>query len=245
MKMSPSHRASWISVILGLTLAIGGVSREASAKDNTGKTHTGAKATTNKTTRSAKAGDTDKSDTAVKGDTEKSGMNLTDPQILGVLQAANQGEVDFSKPAIDQASDQSVKDFAQMMVKHHSEGLTNVKQAATDSKLKIGKSAETTKLQTTVKAEQAKLKMTGNNKGTAEDLAFMCAEIRMHQGVLDTIEHKLTPAAQDARVKEQLSATQPIVTSHLELARSIVQKLSGSSPEQACRDHGGLTGAER
>jgi putative membrane protein len=174
---------------------------------------------------------------AAKG--AESTASMKDAQVLGVLVTANQGEIDFSQAYVDQASDPQVKSFAQMMIKHHTDGLAKTRQAATDAKITVDQSDVTRHLESDVKTERTKL--ASAKTGQDSDLAYMCAQIRMHQGVLTTIDNKLTPAAQDAKVKTAVSETRPVVASHLDQAKQIVQKLSGGSVESGCKAHGGTT----
>jgi putative membrane protein len=173
--------------------------------------------------------------------------SLSDAQVMGVLVTANQGEIELSQAGMARLSDPAVKTFAQNMIQHHGESLDKAKQAASDAKLDIAKSDVTAKLESDARAETSKLQAgtgspsasgtpasAGGGSGSAPDLDFMCAQIRLHKGVLDTIESQLAPAAQDARVKEQVSATRPVVKAHLEEAQGIVQKLSGKSADAAC-----------
>jgi putative membrane protein len=146
---------------------------------------------------------------------------MNDGQVLGVLVAANQGEIDFSQMGVTKAKDAAVKKFAQMMVKHHTEGLTKAKKAVSESKLETAPSEVTQKLDTSVKDERAKLETGGDAK--TFDVQFMCAQIRMHSDLLKTIDEKLLPGAQDAHVKGEVTATKPVVASHLDEARGVVQ----------------------
>jgi putative membrane protein len=175
-------------------------------------------------------------DSSSKKGTEKVAEpdRLSDSQILGVLVTATQGEVDFSRPAITQATDPSVRAFAEMMVRHHEDGLDKAHQAASVTHLSADHSPVTDELEATMKSERGKLKL-DRSPSKDQDIAFMCAELRLHQGLLDAIDDKLSPAAQDLRVKAELTATRPVVVAHLEQARSIVQNLSGTSTTSACR----------
>jgi putative membrane protein len=168
-----------------------------------------------------------------------SGDALTDAQILSVLTTANQGEVDFSRAAVTDATDPAVQKYADMMVQHHIEGVAKAKQTAADLHLDSDESAATAKLEADVKTETARVHL-GHGAGVSEDVAFMCAQIRLHKGLLDTIDARLVPSAQDARVKTALDETRPVVLSHLDQARSIVQNLTSKASEDACREHGGL-----
>src|SRR5688500_3863406 len=55
----------------------------------------------------------------------------TDANVVDVLTVANQGEVDYSQIGVDKATNASVKEFAQMMVKDHGTMLTAVKDLST------------------------------------------------------------------------------------------------------------------
>ena len=55
----------------------------------------------------------------------------TDANVVDVLTVANQGEVDYSQIGVEKATNPSVKQFAQIMVKDHGTMLDAVKSLAT------------------------------------------------------------------------------------------------------------------
>src|SRR5215211_6570734 len=95
----------------------------------------------------------------------------SDPQIAGIVVAANQIDVDAGKLAKSQSKNKEVQDFAQQMITDHT--AVN-KQAA----------AETTN----------KLK---GLKGAQFDKAYVDNEVAFHQQVLDAIDKVLIPSAQN------------------------------------------------
>jgi putative membrane protein len=158
----------------------------------------------------------------------------SDAQILGVLVAAHEDGVDFSRPGVTAAADPQVRAYAQKMVAQHGDGVDKAHQAATVTHIAPAPSRLAEKLQTATRHEREKLEPP-RAPSRDQDIAFMCGELRLHQDLLQVIDEKLDPAVQDPRVKAELTATRPVVESHVEAARSIVQNLSGLASTTACQ----------
>jgi putative membrane protein len=54
----------------------------------------------------------------------------TDPQIVGIVEAANQIDINYAKLAMSKAKDKQVKDFAQLMITDHSSVQKSVRKLA-------------------------------------------------------------------------------------------------------------------
>ena len=73
--------------------------------------------------------------TATTPSTGDMSSGWTDANVVDVLTVANQGEFDYSQIGVDKATNQSVKQFAELMVKDHGTMLDAVKSLA--SKLNV------------------------------------------------------------------------------------------------------------
>lgn len=166
------------------------------------------------------------------------GGNLSDQEIVGVLQAANQGEVDLGQLAVGKAQAPAVQQFAQRMVTEHSGALQHLNQISEDARVPADDSATSASLEATVAGERTALDAT--DQGEEFDIRYMCGQVRLHRTVLETIDDDLKPAADDQRIKSEVDATRPVVADHLEMARGIVRELSGQDPATACNDRGGV-----
>lgn len=149
---------------------------------------------------------------------------LTDMEILGYLRTANSGEVAIGDVAKKQATKGDVKSFASMMVSHHNDA--NGKEKSVEKKTKMvasETSADGVKLKADADAMVAKLQATA--KGNDFDKAYIDGQIAVHKGVLEEIDTKLIPAAQNPDVRDLITASRKTVADHLAKAQEIQGKL--------------------
>ena len=152
----------------------------------------------------------------------KTAAPLSDGEVLGVLVAANDGEVQMAEVAIRRAHADDVKSFAAMMKEHHSEGLIKTKSIATKTKIVPAESDVSTHLKSEVADIVKDLK---TKKDSREfDAAYMDAQVKAHKEVLQTIMDRLTPSAQNGQVASLVFDTKRIVESHLNRAIDIDKK---------------------
>jgi predicted outer membrane protein len=59
--------------------------------------------------------------------TAPAGKEVSSPDIAALMFAANQGEIDQANAALRKLSSQDARDFAQMMIRDHTDALTNVR----------------------------------------------------------------------------------------------------------------------
>jgi putative membrane protein len=188
----------------------------------------GAESTSNATTQAmahasanaAGVADTSTARTSLSSaDTETS---LNDMRIAQITDTANSGEVEQGRYAALHATNARVKAFAQHMVSAH----TAIGQKMTAVLHKEGiipaVSAESTKLGAGAQETLASLKtMTGSDF----DKAYIDAQVKAHQEVLDALDNKLIPNAQDASLKVNLQQIRPMVAEHLKEAQDIQKTL--------------------
>jgi putative membrane protein len=164
---------------------------------------------------------------AAAGCNDDGNDRLTDPKVLGVLVTANEGEAQFSQAGLAKATNPEVESFANMMVEQHTDALAQVRQVATETSLGTPESPTSRRLERQVETETTALN--GRDPGKEYDLRFMCAQIRLHSDVLDTIDDTLEPSATNTRVRELVNTTRPVVAQHLQEARGIVQRVNAST----------------
>jgi len=116
-----------------------------------------------------------------------------------------------------------VKKFAADMIRDH--GSANRQATALAKKLKLKPEPNDTSrsLATGGKQNLQKLK---SMKGTQFDRAYIDQEVTYHQNVLDALDQKLIPSAQNADLKSLLQSVRAVVAQHLEHAKTLAQSLS-------------------
>lgn len=140
-------------------------------------------------------------------------LNKGDQHILTQLAQANMAEVEAGKIALQKASKQEVKTFAQQMVDDHTKGL----QAVQD----VARSKNVT-LPTEPDAKQKRMSEHLNSlSGDAFDQAYLKnAGVQAHNEA-----HKLVASAQkhatDADVKALAAKLQPTVDQHLQTVQAM------------------------
>ena len=145
----------------------------------------------------------------------------TDANVVDVLTVANQGEVDYSQIGVDKATNASVKQFAQTMVKDHSTMLDAVKSLA--SRLNVVPASND-------KANDLKEENTKDindlNAKTGKDFdkEFMEEQVDMHQETLDLL-NDLDGRTTNADLKAAIAEAKPKVQAHLDQAKAIKDKL--------------------
>ena len=146
----------------------------------------------------------------------------SDPQIAGIVVAANQIDVDAGKLAKARTKNKEVKAFAQQMITDH----TAVNKQAGALVKKLGVKPEESDTSKSLKAgardNMAKLK---GLKGTAFDKAYVDHEVAYHQAVLDAIDKVLIPSAQNAELKDLITKVRPAIAAHLEHAKMLQSSL--------------------
>jgi putative membrane protein len=158
----------------------------------------------------------------------------TDPQIAGIVVAANQIDIDYGKLAQAKSKDPQVKEFAQQMVTDHS----SLQKAVGDlaGKLNVTPADSDTSKSLKSQAQQTMAKLKGL-KGKAFDKAYIDNEVAYHKVVIDANKNTLIPNAQNAELKSALQGAEPLFEGHLQHAEN-VQNALGSGTSAASSKHG-------
>lgn len=147
---------------------------------------------------------------------------LDDSHITEIMKTANTGEIDAGKLAKKRATKDSVKTFAEKMVKEHTDNRDKVKTLAKDQDLKMAGSAESKMLEEDAKTKIKDLKKV---KGGEFDKAYIGTQVAMHQQLLNDLDQKLIPQAQNPALKSYLEETRSHVQNHLNDAKVIQSEL--------------------
>lgn len=171
-------------------------------------------------------------------------VTLTDDQILQVLHVANLGEIDQAKHEQAKGKDAKVKAFAAMMVKDHTAADTKGTELAKQAKLTPSDNPVSTQIKTDGDKTMEQLKA---QTGADLDRAYMDAQVKEHQAVLDTIDTKLMPNAKDANLKAMLTEVRPKIEAHLKAAQDLQKTLGGATGATGAATTGttGTTGAKK
>jgi putative membrane protein len=146
---------------------------------------------------------------------------LTDPQVLQVLQAANQGEVDQAKAALACATNPKVIGFAQKMITDHSAALAHLN--ALIAKIGAEDSPERESL-VDVSKHQIELISSDPQSGACDE-TYMKIQLEDHSTVKSLIEEVLQPSAEAPEVAAEVSSEKTTVEHHLDEARAIARAL--------------------
>jgi putative membrane protein len=146
----------------------------------------------------------------------------TDAQIAGIVQTANQIDINQAKLALKKASNPQVKEFANQMISDH----TNLEKSVNDLAKKLGvtpeDSATSKQLKQQASAEMTKLK---SLSGAPFDKEYASHEVAFHQAVIDAAKTTLIPNAKNAELKSALEGAAPLLQGHLEHAKQLEQSL--------------------
>lgn len=166
---------------------------------------------------------TDEQAASASGLGANSAESLSDAQITEVAEAVNEAEVDQAKIAVDKAQSDSVKRFAETMIAHHEQGKKDVEEL--ESRANIDGKDSRLLAQLKADAKSAEDKLDDANKDASFDKLYMLGQVDMHRKALETLDSRLIPNARNAELKQLLQSMRERVSSHLEMARSIVNTL--------------------
>lgn len=170
---------------------------------------------------------TSKAATQQQSDSYKTNSQESDAQekegkALKLLMIVNMDEVKAGKLALQKSTNSDVKQFAQMMVKDHSQNLKLIQALSQKTHIKPVDSDKAKDLMEKGKKEGDKLK---EEKGKDFDVAYMDAMVNGHKDVLKIIDDKLLPDTSNPKLKDYLNATRAKVSEHLKMAEDIKSKL--------------------
>jgi putative membrane protein len=145
-------------------------------------------------------------------------MGWTDANVIDVITVANQGEVDYSQLGVDKATNASVKEFAQMMVKDHGTMLTAVKDLAARLNVTPASNDKANELKEDVNKEIGELN--AKTVGKDFDNEFMEEQVELHQKTLDLL-NDLDGRTTNADLKAAIAEAKPKVQAHLDRAKAV------------------------
>src|SRR3954449_2759160 len=162
------------------------------------------------------------------------GAKPSDPQIVGVVTAADQIDIDTAKLALKKTKNDQVKQFAQQMIDDHTKLQSSVNDLGKKLNVKPAPSDTSKSLKTAAAAETKKLQ--GLN-GKAFDTEYINHEVAYHQQVLDAAGNVLIPNAQNAELKSALEGAAPLLQGHLDHAKQLQSSTGGGSGSGSEHSH--------
>ena len=147
----------------------------------------------------------------------------SDPQIAGIVVAANQIDIDAGKLAKSRTKNKQVSEFAQLMITDHA--AVNKQAGALAKKLGVTPAESPTSKSLKDGAAQniANLK---SLKSAAFDRAYVDQEVAYHQAVLDAVDKVLIPSAKNAELKDLIVKVRPAFVAHLDHAKMVQPSLA-------------------
>jgi putative membrane protein len=155
----------------------------------------------------------------------------TDPQIVRIVETADDIDINYAKLALSKATDKRVRDFAQQMITDHSAVQKSVIELA--AKLNVTPADNETSNALKTQAEQTTQKLRGL-KGKEFERAYVDNEVAYHEAVINAVKTVLIPSAQNAQLKSALQGAEPLFEGHLLHAEHVQSAIEGSA-KQASR----------
>jgi putative membrane protein len=148
----------------------------------------------------------------------------TDPQIVGIVETADDIDINYAKLALSKARDKRVRDFAQQMITDHSAVTKSVINLA--SKLNV--TPADSPISDSLKAQaQPTLEKLRGLRGKAFEKAYVDNEVSYHEAVINATKTVLIPSAQNAELKSALQAAEPLFEGHLAHAERVQSAIEG------------------
>jgi putative membrane protein len=153
-----------------------------------------------------------------------SAASLSDSQIVAVVHGADSGEIDQAHEAIRKGKNARVKHFAQHMLTDHSAAETKLSSIES----KGGITPQTSAIAEHVKSNGDEIlsNLKSSSSGSDFDKAYIDAQVKEHTKVLDLLDNKLVPQAQNADLLKTLKEIRTKVASHLQEAQDIQASLA-------------------
>lgn len=152
----------------------------------------------------------------------------TDPQIVGIVTAADQIDINYAKLAMSKTRNKQIRDFAQQMITDHSSVQKSVNDLA--AKLNVTPVDSQTSDSLNAQAQQTMQKLQGL-KGKAFEKAYIDNEVAYHQAVINATKTVLIPSAQNAELKSALQGATPLFEGHLQHAERVQSAIEGGGSQ--------------
>jgi len=142
----------------------------------------------------------------------------TDPQIAHIAYTAGQLDIEAAKQALAKSKNKEVRDFAQDMVRDHTE--VNKQALALVEKLKV-KPEDNDTSRALTKQAAAKHDELAKLDGAAFDKAYVANEVVYHKTVNGALETTLIPSASNGELKSLLQTGLKVFQGHQQHAEHV------------------------
>lgn len=147
---------------------------------------------------------------------------LNDAQIAHIVVVANQIDVNYGKIALEKATDDEARNFAETMIKDHEAIIA----AATDLAGKLGVTPEDNDVsQSLLDGEIETTAMLNGLDGEAFNKAYIDNEVAYHDAVISAVKDLLIPQTENEELKQTLIDVTPLLEHHFEMAKMAQDKL--------------------
>jgi putative membrane protein len=148
--------------------------------------------------------------------------NTQDKLFAQLLGAGGMAEVEFGKIADGKAQSSSVKDFARRMVQDHSRANEQLEKLAKQANIPLAG-----ELGPDEKAMKDEL---DRSSARSFDLAYMQGQLVGHQKAVILLQYEIGQG-QDSELQRFAAESLPVVIGHLQMARAVMDELTGAEPQ--------------
>jgi putative membrane protein len=147
---------------------------------------------------------------------------LGESDIASIVTAIHQGEIDQGNAALSRANSSGAREFAQMLVTDHTNGLNSAR--STFGSLNITPTPNDTS-RTLETGSRQTISALSTYNGAAFDRTFVQTHVDGHQWVLNTLDSVLIPSARSAEMRTLLQNQRASVSKHLDHARMLLNSM--------------------
>jgi len=148
---------------------------------------------------------------------------LTDPQIFGVANTANLGEIAEAQAVVDRVHAPAVRFFARKMIIDH----TGLDDSLSLTLEYLGLSTADSRLEQELRAHsQQEIAEFASTPDSQIDCVYMRSQVEDHAMVLEIIDGVLLPSARNPILRGDLEVARTVVAVHLKLSQMIYESLS-------------------
>ena len=156
-------------------------------------------------------------------------QQLSDGQILQIVRTLNDGEIKQAEEAKDEGESEAVKQVAEMIITDHEMSNEQMDELL-NGDLNLDDSPMSDMLKDQAEETHELLQ---DLAGAQYDCAYLQAQVSQHQMAIDTAKSQLLPNAKAEGVKQFLTAMEPKLQHHLQMAQDAMGKMQGCSNPQS------------
>ncbi|PWT72965.1 MAG: hypothetical protein C5B59_14535 [Bacteroidetes bacterium] len=149
-------------------------------------------------------------------------QKLSDPEVANVAVVANQIDIAYAKIAKEKSKNADILQFAQTMENDHKAVIDQA--VALVKKLNVMPSHSDMSKKLLADAEETK-KMLNGKSGDDFNKAYIDNEVSYHKVVIDAVQNKLIPDAENPELKNLLEQVLTTLKTHLEHAEMVQKSL--------------------